>query len=281
MRNFLLIILLVFTSNSIKATWLTSFTEAQQEALATNKLIIVDFTARWCGPCREMDLTSWNDTQVQNVIQNYVQLKIDVDRNNDFALKYQIRELPSMMVIDANGKVLHRFSGYQTPAKLKIELIQFSLSTEYLSTELSNYYTSKKYTTAIRAAQKYYTYSLLVDKNIKGKIIQVGSDYLKEAKDELKKNEEDYNEKKQKLELISLYELAYHFDFDKLNKKISKINPEFIAQSNTYQYWFLKYLSVKSNLEDAAIVEQFLRENDLENVIENCNQLYAFYEKSK
>ncbi|AOC95377.1 Thioredoxin [Flavobacterium anhuiense] len=281
MKKLLSLALLLFLSNSIQAAWYTSFEEAQKEALVSGKLIIVDFTAKWCGPCKEMDLNSWNDTQVQNVLQNYVPLKIDVDQNNDFALKYQIRALPNMIVMDVNGKVLHHFFGYQTPAKLKNELSQFSLSTEYLTTELSNFYSSKKYTTAIRAAQKYYTYSLLVDKNIKGKIIQVGSDYLKDAKEELKKSDEDYLEKKQKLELISLYELAYHFDFDKLNKKISKINPEFIAQSNAYQYWFLKYLSVKSNLEDAAIVEQFLRENDLENVIENCNQLYAFYEKSK
>ncbi|WP_311260695.1 thioredoxin family protein, partial [Xanthomonas sp. WCS2017Cala2-12] len=77
---------------------------------------------------------------VENVLQNYVQLKIDVDQNRDFTINYQTKVLPDMIIMDANGKVFHRFSGYQTPAKLKNELLQFCLSTEYLSVELTNFY---------------------------------------------------------------------------------------------------------------------------------------------
>ena len=279
MKKYLFIAFL-FISQMSHAIWYTSFEEAQKIALTTNKLIIVDFTAKWCGPCLQMDLKSWNDPQVENVLQNYVQLKIDVDQNRDFTINYQTKVLPDMIIMDANGKVFHRFSGYQTPAKLKNELLEFCLSTEYLSVELTNFYSSKKYNTAIRLAQKYYNYSLVADKNIKGKIIRVGSDYLRDAKEELKKNEDDYRDKKQKLELLTLYELAYHFDFEKLHKKISEIKPESIAKPNQYQYWFLKYLSTKDKLEEAKITETFLKENDLENVIENGNQLYGFYEKS-
>ncbi|MCD0471137.1 co-chaperone YbbN [Flavobacterium sp. JAS] len=280
MKNYL-IIAFVFISQMIHAsTWYTSFEEAQKMALTTNKLIIIDFTAKWCGPCKEMELQSWNDVQVENVLQNYIKLKIDIDLNRDIAIKYQIRAIPDMVIIDGNGKVVHRFFGYQNPSKLKNELAPFSLSTEYLSTELIGFYENKKYNTAIRIVQKYYNYSLIVDKNIKGKIIRVGSDYLGDAKEELKKNEENYLQKKQKLELLTLYELAYLFDFKKLDKKISEIRLEKVDQLNDYQYWFLKYLSIKGNQKDTTEVEQFLKDNNLDNVIDNGNQLYAFYEKS-
>ncbi|MDP5201328.1 hypothetical protein [Flavobacterium sp. DG2-3] len=200
--------------------------------------------------------------------------------HRDIAFKYQIRLLPSIFIIDPNGKIIHQFTGYQTASDLKRELIQYSLSTEYLATELIGFYQTQKYNTAIRIAQKYYNYSLLVNNNIKGRIVRVANEYLKDAKDELKKSDENYLQKKQKLELLVLYELAYRFDFEKLNKKISAIKAEEINELNDYQYWFLKYLATKGTQKDITETEQFLRDHNLENVIENSNQLFKFYERS-
>jgi thioredoxin-like negative regulator of GroEL len=280
MKKLLPLIVLLFTSYRIEAAWFTSMEDAQKEALSTHKLILVDFTAKWCGPCKQMDLNAWNDVQIQTILKDFVTLKIDVDVNRDIAFKYQIRLLPSIFIIDPNGKIIHQFTGYQTASDLKRELIQYSLSTEYLATELIGFYQTQKYNTAIRIAQKYYNYSLLVNNNIKGRIVRVANEYLKDAKDELKKSDENYLQKKQKLELLVLYELAYRFDFEKLNKKISAIKAEEINELNDYQYWFLKYLAIKGTQKDITETEQFLRDHNLENVIENSNQLFNFYERS-
>lgn len=280
MKKLLPLIVLLFTSYRVEAAWFTSMEDAQKTALSTHKLILVDFTAKWCGPCKQMDLNAWNDVQIQTILKDFVTLKIDVDMNQDIAFKYQIRLLPSIFIIDPNGKIIHQFTGYQTASDLKRELIQYSLSTEYLATELIGFYQTQKYNTAIRIAQKYYNYSLLVNNNIKGRIVRVANEYLKDAKDELKKSDENYLQKKQKLELLVLYELAYRFDFEKLNKKISALEPEKINKQNEYQYWFLRYLAEKGNQKDTSKIEDFLRTNDLENVIVNSNQVYAFYEKS-
>lgn len=280
MKKLLPLIVLLFTSYRVEAVWFTSMEDAQKEALSTHKLILVDFTAKWCGPCKQMDLNAWNDVQIQTILKDFVTLKIDVDVNRDIAFKYQIRLLPSIFIIDPNGKIIHQFTGYQTASDLKRELIQYSLSTEYLATELIGFYQTQKYNTAIRIAQKYYNYSLLVNNNIKGRIVRVANEYLKDAKDELKKSDENYLQKKQKLELLVLYELAYRFDFEKLNKKISAIKAEEINELNDYQYWFLKYLAIKGTQKDITETEQFLRDHNLENVIENSNQLFNFYERS-
>ncbi|MDQ8012465.1 MAG: thioredoxin family protein [Flavobacterium nitrogenifigens] len=279
MKKYLIIVFAFISQINHATAWYTSFEEAQKAALSTNRFIIIDFTAKWCGPCKDMDQNSWNNVQVETVLENYIKLKIDVDLNRDLAIKYAIKVLPEMVIIDANGKIIHHFSGYQTPIKLKNELLPFCLSTEFLATELINFSEAKKYNTAIRLAQKYYSYSLIVTPNIKEKIISTGSDYLKDAKDGLKKNEEDYAQKKQKLELLALYEVAYQFDFKKLNKKISALEPEKINKQNEYQYWFLRYLAEKGNQKDTTKIEDFLRTNDLENVITNSNQVYSFFQK--
>ena len=259
MRKFLLQISFILLSTTIQAAWLTSFEEAQKIALLSNKLIVVDFTAKWCGPCKEMDLKSWSDWQVEEVLQNYVKLRIDIDLNRDIALKYQVKLIPEMIIIDANGKIAHRFSGYQAAAKLRNELLKYSLSTEYLSLELVNFHKNKNFNSATRLSQKYLNYSLLVEKEIKEQMIFLSNQYLEEAREDLKKNDPNYVEKKQKLKLLSLYEVAYKFNFEKLEKKIIPLNQEKINESNQYQYWFLKFLALKGNNKSTIESEEFLR----------------------
>ena len=183
------------------AQWMTSFDEAKKMALATNKFIIVDFWATWCGPCKQMDMNSWGDAEVNQVLENYIQVKLDIDVEKEIASKYGIESIPNMFIMDGNGKVVYSFMGYHNPNELKRELIKFAFSTSFLSNDLINYFKMKNYTTSTRAYMKYLDYSLLVDPEVKGKIINLGVDYLNDAKRDLSKKDENYNEKKQKLDL--------------------------------------------------------------------------------
>jgi len=70
--------------------------------------VLVDFYADWCGPCKTMaPVISTLATELNDQIKV---IKIDVDRNQAVAQKYQIRGIPTFMLFH-KGEVLWRQSG--------------------------------------------------------------------------------------------------------------------------------------------------------------------------
>lgn len=70
--------------------------------------VLVDFSAEWCGPCKMMAPIL---KQVKDQLGNRVRiLKIDVDRNQELAMKYQVRNVPTLMIFQ-HGEKKWRGSG--------------------------------------------------------------------------------------------------------------------------------------------------------------------------
>ena len=248
MKKIILLLFLFCAGISNATTWGTSFEDAKKLALATNRFIIVDFWATWCGPCKKMDRDSWDNQEVKMLLENYVAVKIDIDQNRDIASNYGIQSIPNMFILDAYGKVVYSFSGYHDPMQLKKELEKFALSTEYFAIELINKYKNPGYNTSTRLSQKYFDYSMYVDKGIKSRIVDVSMEYLKDAKQELKKDDPNFEEKLQKLKLLELYEFAYKYNFSKLSKKLADFTEKDVHPNNFSQYYFLKLVAAKGNL---------------------------------
>ena len=98
-----------------ETVWLTDYDAALKQAQATNKLVVVDFFATWCGPCKMMERDTFADKKVRQQLTNFVTLKIDMDRQPQLAAKYGIEGMPTTLVIDATGKPLARAVGYLDP----------------------------------------------------------------------------------------------------------------------------------------------------------------------
>ena len=70
--------------------------------LADNKLVVIDFWAQWCGPCRALSPI------IEEVASEYegkaIIGKCDTDTNNEIAMQFGVRNIP-MLVFLKNGEI--------------------------------------------------------------------------------------------------------------------------------------------------------------------------------
>lgn len=76
--------------------------------LKSDKPVLVDFWAAWCGPCRMVGPII--DEVSEEYSDKAVVGKMDVDANQEFAAKYGVRNIPTVLVFQ-NGEVVGRQVG--------------------------------------------------------------------------------------------------------------------------------------------------------------------------
>ena len=84
--------------------------EEFQEILDSEKnIILVDFWAEWCGPCRmlgpELELVS-------EEVEDVTVIKVNVDENSELSAKYGVRNIPTVLVMK-DGEQVDKFVGLQ------------------------------------------------------------------------------------------------------------------------------------------------------------------------
>ena len=86
----------------------------EDEVLKSDRKVLLDFYADWCGPCR---MVSPIVEEIASEHPEYKVCKINVDEHQNLASSFQVMSIPSLFVME-NGKVVNQSTGAVPKAKI-------------------------------------------------------------------------------------------------------------------------------------------------------------------
>ncbi len=115
-----------FYAPSNRIAWAANFTVAQQQAVESDRPIILFFTGEWCSPCQIMKRQVWADEEVMNTVNAaFIPVTVDVDNSNatETLSRYGVRATPNIIITDSKGDILQQRQGGMSKVEF-LELLE-------------------------------------------------------------------------------------------------------------------------------------------------------------
>lgn len=116
-------------------TYTIAINAAKQRAVKEKKLLVLQFTAKWCLPCRYMEKNVILNESVQKLYEQHaIVIKIDIDEDKSLKNEFNVEVLPTMILMQSTGLVLSR-KEESLDAKGFIDWIEKGKMNDYASFE--------------------------------------------------------------------------------------------------------------------------------------------------
>jgi thioredoxin:protein disulfide reductase len=117
--------LIAQASAAEKILWTSDLNAALAAAKKENKLLMIDFMADWCAPCKEMERSTFSNAAVVLKARSFMPVRIDIEKQREVAAKYNALArayggigIPNMLFMASDGKKLRHVVGFQGPEQL-------------------------------------------------------------------------------------------------------------------------------------------------------------------
>ncbi len=92
--------------------------------VAKSDYYIIGFSATWCGPCQKMKRQVWPNKRIKDLVSQYGGEKVywqdsDTPADKRNFRKYGVYSLPTIIIINSEGKAIKRARGYMSVAQLE------------------------------------------------------------------------------------------------------------------------------------------------------------------
>ena len=113
----------VSENNGIK--WENNLDSAFVIASKSDKIIMIDFMAEWCPPCKKMDKITFSNINIIKKSNEFIPIRIDVDKQTDIAEKYNGNArkyggigIPNILFLDKEKNIIHHIVGFHNVDQL-------------------------------------------------------------------------------------------------------------------------------------------------------------------
>lgn len=216
-----------------------TLTQAMERAKAEKKLIYVDLSATWCGPCQQLKKTTFPNEMVSNFMnKNFINIAFECDKDEEISKeyrnKYRSSAFPTHLIINETGELVHKFVGFLQPNEFVAELQKGTGAAKGLL------YYNRKYMDGERSPEFMQEYiTVLANANEGGAAAKLAGDYLNTLTVDQLATRENF---------ALVYEFARNIDTPLAQKVLNNQNKfvEKIGASDVDNYIFMLW-SIKAD----------------------------------